>query len=39
MTHSDCAYISALERSVYNACIDVVDRLVRAMGVQTVVLL
>lgn len=30
----DRTYISALERSVYNASIDVVDRIARGLGVE-----
>jgi transcriptional regulator with XRE-family HTH domain len=35
----DRTYISALERSVYNASIDVVDRLGKALGVEAADLL
>lgn len=35
----DRTYISALERSVYNASIDVVDRLAAALGVEAAELL
>lgn len=35
----DRTYISALERSVYNASIDVVDRLARELGVEAADLL
>ncbi len=35
----DRTYVSALERSVYNASIDVVDRLATALGVDVVDLL
>jgi transcriptional regulator with XRE-family HTH domain len=35
----DRTYISALERSVYAASIDVVDRLARALGVEAADLL
>ena len=35
----DRTYISALERSVYSAGIDVVDRLARALGVEAADLL
>ena len=35
----DRTYISALERSVYNASIDVVDRLARVLGVEAAELL
>ena len=35
----DRTYISALERSVYAASIDVVDRLARALGVDSAELL
>ncbi|TXR49574.1 helix-turn-helix domain-containing protein [Phyllobacterium endophyticum] len=35
----DRTYISALERNVYNASIDVVDRLAEALGVEAAELL
>lgn len=35
----DRTYVSSLERSVYNASIDVVDRLARALGVEAADLL
>ena len=35
----DRTYISSLERCVYNASIDVVDRLARALGVEAADLL
>lgn len=35
----DRTYISALERNVYNASIDVVDRLAQALGVEAAELL